>query len=72
MIHFTKFQIDEIINNYQQGLSLTKISESFSVSRETIKKVLKSNYPAYTGKKRILKAKEGQTKNVRNVEMTCF
>ena len=62
MIHFTKFQIDEIINNYQQGLSLTKISESFSVSRETIKKVIKSNYPAYTGKKRTLKAKEGQTK----------
>lgn len=62
MIYFTESQINEMISAYQQGTSVTSISESFSVSRDTIKKVLKGNYPAYTGKKRALKAKEGQTK----------
>lgn len=62
MIYFTESQINEMISAYQQGTSITSISESFSVSRGTIKKVLKGNYPAYTGKKRALKAKEGQTK----------
>ena len=62
MIYFTESQINEMISAYQQGTSITSISESFSVSRDTIKKVLKGNYPAYTGKKRALKAKEGQTK----------
>lgn len=62
MIYFTELQINEMISAYQQGTSITSISESFSVSRDTIKKVLKGNYPAYTGKKRALKAKEGQTK----------
>ena len=62
MIHFTDLQINEIINSYKEGATLASISESFSVSRATIQKVLKGNYPSYTGKKRALKAKEGQTK----------
>ena len=62
MIYFTDLQINEIINSYKEGATLASISESFSVSRDTIKKVLKGSYPAYAGKKRALKAKEGQTK----------
>lgn len=62
MIHFTDLQISEIINSYKEGATLASISESFSVSRATIQKVLKGNYPPYNGKKRALKAKEGQTK----------
>ena len=62
MINFTDLQISEIINSYKEGATLANISESFSVSRATIQKVLKGNYPSYTGKKRAFKAKEGQTK----------
>lgn len=62
MINFTDLQINEIISSYKKGTTLASISESFSVSRATIQKVLKGNYPPYTGKKRALKAKEGQTK----------
>lgn len=62
MINFTDLQINEIINSYKEGATLASISKSFSVSRATIQKVLKGNYPSYTGKKRTFKAKEGQTK----------
>lgn len=62
MINFTKEQITDIIGKYQQGKSLKEIGLQYNVSRPTIQKVVKNNYPAYTGKKRAIKAKDGQTK----------
>lgn len=62
MINFTQQQIDEIISQYKLGKLLTEIANEYSVCRATIKKVLKGNYPAYTGKRRALKAVDGQTK----------
>ena len=62
MINFTQHQIDEIISQYKLGKSLIEIADEYSVCRATIKKVLKGNYPAYTGKRRALKATENQTK----------
>ena len=62
MIYFTQQQIDDIISQYQLGKSLVEIAEGYSVSRPTIQKVIKGNYPAYTGKRRALKAVENQTK----------
>ena len=62
MINFTQQQIDEIISQYKLGKSLIEIANEYSVCRATIKKVLEGNYPAYTGKRRALKAMENQTK----------
>lgn len=62
MVNFTEEQLADIINSYSEGLSLSKIGERYNVSRPTIQRVLKGNYPAYTGKKRAVIAKEGQTK----------
>lgn len=62
MVHFTKEQISDIITRYQNGETLNSIGEDYSVSRPTIQKIVKGNYPEYTGKKRALKAVEGQTK----------
>ena len=62
MIYFTQNQLDEIIKAYQEGITLQEISSQYSVSRATIQKILKSNYPAYTGKKRASIARENQTK----------
>lgn len=61
-IYFTQEQIDDIIESYKNGKTLQSIGEKYSVSRPTIQKVLKGNYPAYTGKKRALTAVENQTK----------
>lgn len=62
MINFTEEQIADIINSYAEGQSLSTIGEKYNVSRPTIQKVVKGNYPAYTGKKRATTAKENQTK----------
>jgi hypothetical protein len=62
MINFTESQITDIVNSYAEGQSLSKIGERYNVSRPTIQKIVKGNYPAYTGKKRAIIAKEGQTK----------
>ena len=62
MINFTEEQIADIINSYAEGQSLSIIGEKYNVSRPTIQKVVKGNYPAYTGKKRATTAKENQTK----------
>lgn len=62
MIHFTKEQINDIITRYHNGEILSSIGESYSVSRPTIQKVIKGGYPEYTGKRRAVKAIEGQTK----------
>ena len=62
MINFTQQQINEIISQYELGKSLIEIANEYSVCRATIKKVLEGNYPAYTGKRRALKAAENQTK----------
>ena len=62
MIHFTIEQIEDIINSYKEGRTLSEIGLSYSVSRPTIAKVLKGNYQAYTGKKRVSTASENQTK----------
>lgn len=61
-IYFTEQQINDIVNKYKNGMTLLKIGEFYNVSRPTIQKVLKGNYPAYTGKKRALAATENQTK----------
>ena len=61
-IYFTEEQIRDIINSYASGMSLSTIGEKYSVSRPTIQKVVKGNYPAYTGKKRASVATENQTK----------
>ena len=62
MINFTQQQIDEIISDYKSGKSIIEIADGYSVCRSTIQKVLKGNYPEYTGKRRGLKAVENQTK----------
>lgn len=62
LINFTDSQIADIVNRYAEGQSLSVIGERYNVSRATIQKVIKGNYPAYTGKKRATTAKEGQTK----------
>jgi hypothetical protein len=62
MINFTESQITDIVNSYAEGQALSKIGERYNVSRPTIQKIVKGNYPAYTGKKRAIIAKEGQTK----------
>lgn len=62
MINFTHQQIDEIISDYKSGKSIIEIADEYSVCRATIQKVLKGNYPKYTGKRRALKATENQTK----------
>lgn len=62
MINFTEEQLADIINSYVEGQALSKISERYNVSRQTIQKVLKGNYSTYTGKKRAIVAKENQTK----------
>lgn len=62
MINFTEYQITDIVNSYAEGQSLSKIGERYNVSRPTIQKIVKGNYPAYTGKKRAIITKEGQTK----------
>lgn len=62
MIHFTKEQINDIITRYHNGEIISSIGESYSVSRPTIQKVIKGGYPEYTGKRRAVKAIEGQTK----------
>jgi predicted DNA-binding protein YlxM (UPF0122 family) len=62
LINFTESQIADIINSYAEGQTLSEIGEKYNVSRPTIQKVVKGNYPAYTGKKRAIVAKEGQTK----------
>ena len=62
MIYFTQNQIDDIVNQYKSGKTLRDIGEHYNVSRPTIQKVLKGNYPAYTGKKRAASPIEGQTK----------
>lgn len=62
MINFTEYQITDIVNSYAEGQSLSKIGERYNVSRPTIQKIVKGNYPAYTGKKRAIIVKEGQTK----------
>ena len=62
MINFTEEQITDITDSYSSGQTLKEIGERYNVSRVTIQKVIKGNYPAYTGKKRAATAKEGQTK----------
>lgn len=62
MIYFTQEQLDEIVKAYKEGASLKEIGLQYSVSRAIIKRVISSNYPAYTGKKRVSIAKENQTK----------
>lgn len=62
MVHFTKEQIEDIITRYTNGETISTIGESYSVSRPTIQKVVKGNYPEYKGKRRATKASEGQTK----------
>ena len=64
IINFTQQQIDEIISQYKLGKSLIEIANGYSVCRATVKKVLEGNYPAYTGKRRALKAIENQTKKI--------
>lgn len=61
-VSFTNSQINDIVNSYSEGSTLNSISEKYNVSRATIQKVIKGNYPTYTGKKRASVAKEGQTK----------
>lgn len=61
-INFTDSQIADIIKSYAEGQTLSKIGERYNVSRPTIQKVVKGNYTAYTGKKRAITAKDGQTK----------
>ena len=48
MVHFTKEQISDIITRYQNGETLNSIGEDYSVSRPTIQKIVKGNYPEYT------------------------
>lgn len=62
MVKFTQQQIDEIMAEYKSGKSIIEIADGYSVCRATIQKVLKGNYPAYTGKRRALKASKNQTK----------
>lgn len=62
MIYFTEEQINYIVNEYKKGRTLQDISKEYNVSRPTIQKVLKQNYPLYTGKKRAAKASKNQTK----------
>lgn len=62
MIYFTEEQLSDIVNRYKNGKTLSKIGEYYNVSRPTISKVLTSNYPAYTGKKRASIALDNQTK----------
>lgn len=62
MIHFTKEQIEFIVNSYKNGSTLREIAENFCCSRPTIQKVVKSNYSGYLGKKRIKMASDNQTK----------
>lgn len=62
MINFTEEQITDIVKQYQEGKSLREIELQYNVSRPTIQRVVKGNYPAYIGKKRARKAKDGQTK----------
>lgn len=62
MVYFTKEQIDFIVDSYKKGKTLREIGEFFNVSRPTIQKILKGNYPEYTGKKRASMALENQTK----------
>ena len=62
MIYFTQEQINDIVESYKNGKTLNLIGEKYSVSRPTIQKILKGNYPAYTGKKRALTANKNQTK----------
>lgn len=64
MVNFTQHQIDEIISQYKLGKSLIEIADEYSVCRATIKKVIKGNYPAYTGKRRALKATENMAVNI--------
>lgn len=62
LINFTESQIADIVNSYAEGQALSVIGERYNVSRPTIQRVVKGNYPAYTGKKRAITAKDGQTK----------
>ena len=62
LINFTESQIADIVSSYAEGQALSVIGERYNVSRPTIQRVVKGNYPAYTGKKRAITAKEGQTK----------
>ena len=62
MLHFTQEQINDIVSRYANGETLQQISNNYAVSRPTIQKIVKNNYPFYTGKKRVSIAKEGQTK----------
>lgn len=61
-INFTESQINDIVSSYASGNSLSQIGERYNVSRPTIQRVVKGNYPAYTGKKRATVATENQTK----------
>lgn len=62
LINFSESQIADIVTSYSNGQSLNEIGERYNVSRPTIQRVVKGNYPVYTGKKRASTAKEGQTK----------
>lgn len=62
MSNFNQEQIEEMINLYKQGKSLREIGEGFNVCRETIKKIIQSNYSGYSCKKRISIPSENQTK----------
>lgn len=62
MINFTKEQIENIVRKYKEGKTLKQISEEYSVSRPTIQRVVRTNYPEYIGKKRISVAEDGQLK----------
>lgn len=62
LINFTESQIADIVNSYAEGQALSVIGERYNVSRPTIQRVVKGNYPAYIGKKRAITAKDGQTK----------
>lgn len=62
LIHFTESQINDIVSSYASGSSLSQIGERYNVSRPTIQRVVRGNYPAYTGKKRASIVTENQTK----------
>lgn len=62
MSNFNQEQVEKMINLYKQGKSLREIGECFNVCRETIKKIIQSNYNGYSCKKRISIPSENQTK----------
>ena len=62
MVYFTEEQITDIVSRYKAGQTLSEIGMFYNVSRPTIQKVVKNNYPAYTGKKRASIATSTQTK----------